>query len=109
MPVHRRLFAIFQEEFVSMSGRNRSAQGDMLLIECCIPEAHFCNRDSVQGAQQSVFATKRLVREYDRPGVDIFRQIIEDLVKLVSLNSVWSLDCREKLLLKAGRETDQSG
>lgn len=80
MSVHRRLFAVFQEEFVSVSGRSVSAQGDTLLLKGCIPEAHFCNRNSVQGAQQSVFATKRLVREYDRPGVDIFRQIIEDLV-----------------------------
>lgn len=53
--------------------------GDTLLVNCCIPEAHFCNRNAIQRAQQSVFATKRLVREYNGPGVNVFGQVIENL------------------------------
>lgn len=57
-----------------------SALGGTLLKHCCIPEAHFCNGNTVQRVQQSVFATKGLVREYEGSGVNVFRQVIKDLV-----------------------------
>ena len=52
---------------------------DTLQIKGCIPEAHFCYRYAIKRVQEPVFATKRLVREYDGAGVDVFRQVIEDL------------------------------
>ena len=59
--------------------QNGSALGNRILTDNCIPQAHFCNRNAIQSSQQSVFATKGLVRKYDRLGVNVFGQIIENL------------------------------
>ena len=59
---------------------------DSLQIKCCIPEAHFCNRNAIKRVQEPVFATKGLVRKYDGAGVDVFRQIIKDLENHIQSN-----------------------
>lgn len=90
----------FKKSLSPCLDRRGSALGDTLLIKQSIPEAHFCNRNAIQRAQQSVFATKRLVREYDGPGVDVFGQVIENLVSQIQFCSCmtrgpWRVDTLE--------------